>query len=166
MKLNEGIEWGLHCLAVLAGLPSGATMPTKTLAEFHGLSESYLAKHLQALSNAQLIESVPGPRGGYRLLRPVEEITLLDVVQAIDGPEPLFRCMDIRFQGPCGGDPKTETSACGIHRAMLRADRAWRDSLRSQTIADIVHQYKQTTNISQRAKREQWLEARTRPASR
>ena len=69
MKLSEGVEWGVHCAVVLAGLAPGATLPGKALAEYHGVSESYLLKHLKALTAAELLVSVPGPRGGYRLAR-------------------------------------------------------------------------------------------------
>src|SRR5690242_6443380 len=145
MKMSEGVEWGLHCVSVLAGLPPGATLPTKALAEYHGLSETYLSKHLQALSNARIIESLSGPKGGYRLLRPAEKITLLEVVEAIDGREPLFRCTEIRQRGPLAGGPKAYRLPCAIHVAMARAEKVWREALGSQTIADIIAQYHQDT---------------------
>lgn len=166
MKLSEGIEWGLHCVCVLAELPPGATLPTKALAEYHGLSETYLSKHLQALTNGCILESVPGPRGGYRLTRPAEEITLLEVVEAIDGCEPLFRCTEIRQQGPLAQGPRAYRAPCAIHVAMAQADKAWRDSLRAQTIADIVGQYSRSMQSSQRERGEQWLAERMRRASR
>ena len=82
MKLSEGVEWGLHCVVTLAALPPGATLPARALAESFSLSETYLSKHLQALANARIIESLSGPRGGYRLLRSPEKITALEVVEA------------------------------------------------------------------------------------
>ncbi len=164
MKLSEGVEWGLHCVTALASLPPGATLPTKALAEYHGLSETYLAKHLQALTNSRILESVPGPRGGYRLMRPPEEITLLEVVEAIDGPEPLFRCTEIRQQGPLALESQAYRLPCAIHVAMARAEKAWRDALRSQTIADIIIQYAQGVELRQRQRSEQWIRERIRQA--
>src|SRR5919197_900673 len=67
MKLSEGVEWALHCCTVLALVPEDRALPAARLAEFHGVPTAYLAKHLQALSRAGVIESVPGQRGGYRL---------------------------------------------------------------------------------------------------
>ena len=64
------------------------------------MPSAYLAKHLQALARAGVLETVKGPRGGYRLARPPAEITVLDVVEAIDGDEPAFRCTEIRRRGP------------------------------------------------------------------
>src|SRR5579859_2505945 len=144
MKLSEGVEWGLHCVTTLAELPPGATLPTKALAELFDLSETYLSKHLQALTTARIIESLPGPRGGYRLLHPPEKITLLQVVEAIDGRDPLFRCAEIRQQGPLASPrPEAYRLPCGIHIAMAKAERAWREALRTQSIADIIAEYRQ-----------------------
>jgi Rrf2 family protein len=166
MKLSEGVEWGLHCVSLLAGLPPGATLPTKVLAEYHGLSETYLAKQLQALTNARIIESVSGPRGGYRLARAPEEVTLLEVVEAIDGREPLFCCTEIRQRGPLARGPEAYRTPCGIHVAMARADKAWRDALRAQTIADLVAHYIQDVDRQQQQRSEQWIGARVRRAAR
>ena len=136
--MSEGVEWALHCAVLLAALPPAGTVPARALAQFHGVSESYLLKHLQALSRAGIFESVPGPLGGYRLARPPAQITVLDIVEAIEGSEPLFRCTDIRQRGPAALDPQMYRVRCGIHTAMLRADAAWKQALRVQTVADLV----------------------------
>ena len=101
MKLGEGVEAAIHCAATLAGLEGAATLPGSALAEQFGLSASYLLKHLQALTAAGILESVPGPAGGYRLARAPERISLLDVVLAVEGALPAFRCGEIRRNGLC-----------------------------------------------------------------
>jgi len=138
VKLSDGVEWGTHVTTLLAVLPPGRALPAAKLAEYHGVPAAYLAKHLQALSRAGILESVQGPRGGYRLARPAAEITLLDVVEAIDGDEPAFRCTEIRRRGPTAQPASAYRLACGIHRAMDAADDAWRASLRSVTVAELV----------------------------
>src|SRR5947208_16406867 len=100
MRLSEGVEWGVHCCVVLAVLPDGAALPTSRLAEFHGVPVAYLAKHLQAMSRAGILVAVTGPRGGYRLAYPPADISVLDVVEALDGEEPAFQCLEIRRRGP------------------------------------------------------------------
>lgn len=162
MKLSEGVEWGIHCVCVLAGLAPGATLATKVLAEYYDLSETYLAKHLQALTNGRIIESVPGPKGGYHLTRSPEQITLLEVVEAIDGRESLFRCAEIRQRGPLAQAPQMYHLPCGIHVAMMRAEKAWRDALRSQTIADILDHYSQEVHPRQQRRSERWIAERAR----
>lgn len=138
MKLSDGVEWAMHCCTVLALLPPDNALPAAKLAEFHGVPGAYLAKHLQALSRAGIVESVPGPRGGYRLARPAADITLWDVVAAIEGTEPAFRCTEIRQRGPAAVEKSGYRVACSITRAMHRAEHAWRAELQSQTVADLL----------------------------
>ncbi len=114
MKLSEGVEAAIHCATLLAQLEEGRAMPASALAEYHGLSPSYLLKHLKTLAAAGILESVPGPHGGYRLALSPDAITLLDVVLAIEGPKPAFRCAEIRQRGPGALEPRAYTRPCGI----------------------------------------------------
>ena len=91
MKLGDGVEQAIHSVTMLAILPENGVLSAAALAEFHGVSTSYLLKHLQALSRAGIMLTVPGPKGGYRLTKPPAEITILDIVLAVEGPEPAFR---------------------------------------------------------------------------
>jgi Rrf2 family protein len=138
MRLSDGVEWSVHCCTVLALLPHGTALPAAKLAEFHGVPGAYLAKHLQALARHGIVESTQGPRGGYRLARAAADVTLLDIVTAVEGDEPAFRCSEIRQRGPAGLPPRAYKVPCGIARAMWRAEDAWRASLRSTTIADLL----------------------------
>ena len=106
MQLGEGVEWATHCCTVLALVPPGATMSAGRLAEFHGVPPSYLAKHLQALVQAGIAESVAGRNGGYRLASDARDITLLEVVLAVESDEPAFRCTEIRRRGPAAAPAK------------------------------------------------------------
>ena len=121
MRLSDGVEWGVHACTVLAAVPPDRALPAAKLAEFHGVPAAYMAKHLQALARAEVLETVKGPRGGYRLARPADDITLLDVVEAIDGEDPAFRCTEIRRRGPSAMPAREYTLPCGIHSAFLRA---------------------------------------------
>jgi Rrf2 family protein len=138
MHLNEGVEWAAHCAAILAALPEGATLPAVRLAEYHGVPAPYLAKSLQALTRAGIVESTTGRLGGYRLGRSATDISLLDVVQAIEGHETFFTCTEIRRRGPSRVAARAYTPTCGIAAAMWRAERAWQDELRAVTIADLA----------------------------
>jgi len=137
MKLGDGVEQAIHCVTMLAALPEGRLLSAAALAEFHGVSTSYLLKHLQALSGTGIVTTVPGPRGGYRLAKSASNITLLDIVLAVEGPEPAFRCKEIRQNGPNPLPPERFTSPCAINAAMLRAERAYRTELNSVSIADL-----------------------------
>jgi Rrf2 family protein len=136
--MTEGVEWGLHCVTLAAVLPPEATLSAGRLAEYHGVPTPYLAKHLQALSRAGILDAVAGARGGYRLARPAADVSVLDVVEAIDGAEPSFRCTEIRRQGPARLPAREYRVPCSIHVVMQRADDAWREELRGTSIADLV----------------------------
>ncbi len=138
MRLSDGVEWGVHACVLLAVLPPDAALPAARIAEYHGVPAAYLAKHLQVLAGAGVLETVKGPRGGYRLARPAGEVSVLDVVEAIDGDEPAFRCTEIRRRGPASVPAREYRLPCGIHRVFTQADEAWRAELASTTIADLV----------------------------
>ncbi|RNL62924.1 Rrf2 family transcriptional regulator [Nocardioides marmoriginsengisoli] len=136
MKLTEGVEWAVHCCVVLS--QAEGPVSTTRLAEFHGVSRTYLAKHLQQLSRAGLVRSTPGRDGGYELTRPAAEVTLLEIVQAVDGAESAFRCTEIRQRGPLAASKEVCRKACGVAQAMAAAERAWRTSLAGVTVADLA----------------------------
>jgi Rrf2 family protein len=158
MRLPEGVEWGLHALSVLAFVPPPACLSARRLAEYHEIPEPYLAKSLQALARAGLVESVPGPRGGYRLARPPAEITVLDAVLALDGPTPAFRCTEIRQRGPAAGPRRLYGLPCAIHRVMQEAEDAWRARLAETSIADIALHVMQSVDPSITQKAAEWLQ--------
>ena len=134
--MSGGVEWALHCCVVLTSVDE--PVPATRLAELHDVSASYLAKQLQSLSRAGLVRSVQGKAGGYVLTREPDSITVLDVVEAVDGPGPAFTCTEIRQRGPLATPPESCTVPCAITRAMNGADAAWRASLRAVSIADLV----------------------------
>lgn len=160
MKMSEGVEWTAHACAVLAALPPGAGLPAAALAEFHALAPAYMAKHMQALTRAGVVESIRGPRGGYRLARPAAEISLWDIVEAIEGPAPAFRCTEIRQNGPCAGPQNSYRKPCQIHAAFNRADLLWRAELKSVVIADIAASVAATLSPERRKEFAAWLEAK------
>jgi Rrf2 family protein len=158
MKMSEGVEWTAHACVLLATLPPGSGLPASALAEFHALAPAYMAKHMQALARAGVVESLRGPAGGYRLGRPANEISLWDIVAAIEGDERAFQCTEIRQQGPCGGSAHDFRKPCGIHAVFNKAEAAWRAELKSVSIADLANATAAKTSPQRRAALTEWLE--------
>lgn len=164
MQLRNQIEWALHCCVVLAGLEPGQTLPTKTLAEFHRVPKEYLSKALQSLSQAGLVEGTLGPAGGYRLAKPAEEISFLDVVLAIEGEERAFVCTEIRANNPClpkAWLPAAKAAPCSIAQVMWSAEEAWRAKLAGVTVADVARQLERKLPAQFRADAKEWLRERS-----
>lgn len=136
--MSLGVEWGVHVLLLLAWVGDDQPITTAQLAASHELPRPYLNKQLQALARAGLLSSTPGAKGGFRLARPPEAISLLDVVEAIEGSEEAFQCTEIRRRGSGRCLPAScFRSPCAVLSAMQRAEHAWRKELARQSITDV-----------------------------
>ena len=158
MRLSEGVEWTAHACVLLSALPAGAGLPASAIAEFHALAPAYTAKHMQALSRAGIVQSSRGPSGGYRLSRPADKISLLDIVLAIEGGERSFQCTEIRRNGPCGGTPQDFPRPCGIHSAFNKAEAAWRAELKQVSIQSLADAAAAKATSMRRTALAHWLD--------
>jgi Rrf2 family protein len=95
------------------------------------LPASYAPQVLKLLVSGGLVEAKAGPDGGYRLRRAPPEITLLEIVEAAEGPFVLDRC--ILRGGPCHWE-----HACAAHAAWFGVVRACREQLASTTLAELT----------------------------
>jgi Rrf2 family protein len=156
MKISAGVEWALHCCLALSGIDR--PVPAAKLAEMTDVSASYLAKQLQALSRAGLVTSVQGKAGGYVLTRSPEKITVLDVVQAIEGTATMFECTEIRQRGPVGAPPEECRQSCAVAKAMLAGEQAWRTALRGITLQDVGTEMAGTISPERMARMLNWMQ--------
>ncbi|BCB75678.1 Rrf2 family transcriptional regulator [Phytohabitans flavus] len=138
MKLPVSTEWVLHCAATLAQLAPGATASAAQLAAYYDLPQAYLAKQLQALVRAGVLAATTGPRGGFRLGRPAAEITLLQIVEAVDGAAAPYECREIRQRGRGALPAEQCQRTCVLAEKMAEAHQAWRASLAGVTLAGIL----------------------------
>jgi len=141
--ITVSVEYGLHCLLFLAGEDAPA-LSAKDLAALQGVSPSFLAKIFPKLEKAGIVTASEGVRGGYRLARAPAAISVLQVVDAIEGDKPLFDCQNIRGRCAVFGDaaPRWATDGvCGIHAVMLQAEKAMRDTLAGHTLADLASRF-------------------------
>jgi Rrf2 family protein len=96
MKLTRASTYALHAVAYMANQKKDLPTASHIIAQKRGISDRFLLKVLKPLVNAQVLFSVKGPNGGYRLARPAHEITVLEILEAVDGP--------IRGHAPNGGE--------------------------------------------------------------
>lgn len=138
MQISKGVEWAAHACALMCALPPGRGLKAEALARFHDVPGAYMAKQMQALSRAGLVHSARGKQGGYRLARSAEQISLWDIMSAIEGRTPAFTCTEIRQNGPCGARPEECVRKCAIAAAFHAAEAAFRKHLEATTLAEIA----------------------------
>jgi Rrf2 family protein len=86
MKLSLASSYALQALGYMAAHKGDGPVISRDIAAARGIPERFLLKVLRPLVSAQMLHSLKGPHGGYRLARPATKITLLEVIEAVDGP--------------------------------------------------------------------------------
>lgn len=157
MILGNQVEWALHCMTILARVPEDVKIPAKVLAEFHGVPKEYLSKAMQSLAAAGLVNTSLGPKGGYSLSKPANKISMLDVVEAIEGVKKTFNCQEIRRNNPCENLKTTKLPVCNIASVMYQADNAWREVLRKKKLSDVVNDLESIVPAKSLDKSMDWL---------
>ena len=92
LKISEAASLAMHTMGLLAAEP-GRLISTREMASRLRVSEAHLAKVMQRLGRGGLVRSQRGPKGGFRLVRRPEDITLLEVYEATEGPLREQRCL-------------------------------------------------------------------------
>lgn len=112
MEISRQADYAIRAIIDLAILPHGTLTQTREIAVRQDIPGKYLPTIVRTLARSGLLRTLRGSHGGVSLARPAPDITLRDVVEAIDGPLLLNRCL-IR-PGECGGDGRD--NLCSLHR--------------------------------------------------
>ncbi len=135
LRLSKLTDYAVVVLARLAcdgATPSGPVQTALSLARDTGIAEPTVAKVLKVLAQAGLVEGVRGPRGGYRLIRPLASVPLSEVIVAIDGPIALTACVD-------GGSGMCEAEGiCPVRGRWDPVNDAIRRALSGITLGDLA----------------------------
>jgi Rrf2 family protein len=92
LRLSKKADYALIAMRHLAASEQGSSSSAREMAESYAIPPELLAKVLQRLVRARLLVSVQGTRGGYKLGRAAQLMTVADVIQAIDGPVAVTAC--------------------------------------------------------------------------
>lgn len=161
---SAGVEYGIHCLIFLVGdRGESREASVRDLAELQGVPVDYLAKIFTKLAKSALVVATEGVRGGFKLARPADEISLLDIVNAIDGQKKIFDCKEIR--GRCalfeGAAPDWALEGhCSVHAAMLTAQKRMEEALAQQTILDLARKVGRKSPTDFPAQVDLWISQR------
>ena len=86
MKVSRASSYGIHALVYMATKKLNHPVASHHIARARGIPERFLVKVLKPLVSARVLQSVKGPNGGYRLAKDPTETTLLEILEAVDGP--------------------------------------------------------------------------------
>jgi Rrf2 family protein len=94
LQISRKIEYGLRAMIFLAAQPAERVVPFREIGVRMQVPQDFLAKILKILVGSRLVKSTRGARGGYRLGRAAREISMLDVIEAVEGPIKVNVCQD------------------------------------------------------------------------
>jgi Rrf2 family protein len=132
MQLTRAADYAVRVMIYLASQPEGAVVSKSNLAKAAEAPESFLSKILQSLARAGLIQARRGTVGGFSLLSRGAGASLLDVVEAIDGPIALNICLT-------SGGSCHRHKECAAHDVWVRAQGAMLAVLGAAKIAELAH---------------------------
>jgi len=130
MKLSVAAELAIRGVSILAARYGDGPITLSDLCDAKDLPKQYLAKIFSSLSRADLVTPIRGKRGGYKLSHPPEDITLLQVIEAVEGPLALNLCQY--------DPPKCNESDCPLRNIWDELQETLRSKLQSVTLADCV----------------------------
>ncbi|EBF2149940.1 Rrf2 family transcriptional regulator [Salmonella enterica] len=161
---SSGVEYGIHSLMCMVDSKGDAReMSVREIADLQSVPYDYLAKIFTRLSKAGLVRSIEGKGGGFQLAKPAEHITVLDVVNAIDGDKRIFECREIR-QRLAVFDAQPPAWACegicGVHSVMDIAQQRMEEALAQHTILDLARKMYRKAPDTFVVEVQAWIDAR------
>ena len=130
-KLNRMTDYAIVVLGALAHR-QGEILATAQVAELTGLSQPTVAKVAKTLMAADLLETQRGVHGGYRLAQPASATSLVQIVEAMEGPIAVNDCVE-GAQDPC-----MVTNCCFVSRNWNRVNLAVRNALNDVSLEDLI----------------------------
>ena len=133
LSITKKAGYGMVALTHLASLSENRVASAREIAEMFDVPVSLLMNVLKELSAAGLVASTRGARGGYRLSRPAQEVTMADIVTALEGPIRLADCVDGN-----GGKTCRVVEGCPIVKPVLRVNQKINDLLSEITLEEMA----------------------------
>lgn len=148
MRLTAKSEYGLLAMIDLASQTDGTPVSARTLAERRDIPQPYLEQLFAALRREGLVTAVRGAYGGFVLARPATQTTVLDVVEALEGPLSSGVCEAEKSQG-C-----TSASCCAAAPVWAKATEALRDVFASMYLSDLASHQAIMDSVSAQGKKD------------
>lgn len=131
MEISRRTDYGVRVILDLSAVPQNARVSTQEIAERQNIPSPFLAKIVSQLSLAGLVTTFRGAGGGVTLARPSEEISLLEVIEALEGPIRLNRCVIQPEACP-------ESEHCLVHDIWVKAQAELTSLLDATTFDELL----------------------------
>lgn len=131
MQITRQTEYAVRVMLELARLPKGEMLSAREISEKQQIPEVFLKKTIQILARAGLVHTQRGPRGGVQLAKDPTEVTLADILVAVEGPLALNVCLVPGYE--CVNKPD-----CKVHRVLARAQKALVSELSCNSLAELA----------------------------
>jgi len=132
LRLSKKVEYGILAMQYMASHPEDLYTAKYLSNELH-LSYDFLAKTMQKLIKADLVDSQQGTKGGYFLARPASEIKLMDIIETLDGRPELVDCVSNNPDKDC--EKKT---SCLLHDPIKMIQKKVEDIFTGTSLVDII----------------------------
>lgn len=146
MRLTNATEQALAIMAILAVQKRDVPVSSESIYMKLSVSPSYVKKLLRKLVVSRLIGGVSGNNGGFYLEKEIENISLLEIVEAIEGPLETFPNMGVFQRAFSEFDEIAQNGHNIVAAYFSEADRAWEDKLRHTSIKEVVNQVFENEN--------------------
>ena len=131
LRISRKIDYGLRAMIYLASVAQGSVVPFREIARQMDVPEDFLAKILKTLVDQGLVRSMRGPHGGYSLARQAGDISVLDVIEAVEGPVAINVCLD-------GDDPCGKAPACTMVSVWRKGQEKMLEVYRESKLAELA----------------------------
>lgn len=138
MKLTNATEQALAVMAMLATQDKEVPASSYAIHKKLSVSSSYVSKLLRKLVVSKLIEGVSGNNGGFYIEKELSEITLLDIVEAIEGPLESLPQVGVLERAFSDFNEIAQTGDVIVSNYFAKADQSWADELRQTTVQDVM----------------------------
>jgi len=131
MQFTKAEDYGLHGILYLASKPEGKVLPLSEIAEAQDVPEKFLAKIFQSLSKSGIVKSHRGVKGGFSLARSADQITVKEVLESIQGPYYVAKCL--RDPGLC-----PQKDICAVRKLMKMTQEKILTLFENHSLADLI----------------------------
>jgi Rrf2 family transcriptional regulator, iron-sulfur cluster assembly transcription factor len=143
--LSSSCKYGVRAVLLIASKPAAeGKIGLKTIAGELSIPQPFLAKILQVLSKSKILVSAKGPHGGFSLMRPATDITLMDIVRAIDGDEFFDSCL---LSGEKCNYYEPSRGVCMLHNDLRKEKVRLTRFFSSKSIDSLVKQLRKSSDV-------------------